>query len=126
MTRRPNPLPELPECARQFLESHRQPSMRHVVFSFDRWIRRRGIELQEVTLRHIYEYLEKPAWRSVRGRARHEYERRIRHYVGWLDERGHLHLDASLIGGVKIVIGDKVIDGTVRGKLDAMAAALTH
>ena len=34
--------------------------------------------------------------------------------------------DASLIGGVKIVIGDKVIDGTVRGKLDAMAAALTH
>ena len=34
--------------------------------------------------------------------------------------------DASLIGGVKIVVGDKVIDGTVRGKLDAMAAALTH
>jgi F-type H+-transporting ATPase subunit delta len=34
--------------------------------------------------------------------------------------------DASLIGGVKIVIGDKVIDATVRGKLDAMAAALTH
>jgi F-type H+-transporting ATPase subunit delta len=33
--------------------------------------------------------------------------------------------DASLIGGVKIVIGDKVIDATVRGKLDAMAAALT-
>lgn len=34
--------------------------------------------------------------------------------------------DASLIGGVKIIVGDKVIDGTVRGKLDAMAAALTH
>ena len=34
--------------------------------------------------------------------------------------------DGSLIGGVKIVVGDKVIDGTVRGKLDAMAAALTH
>ncbi len=34
--------------------------------------------------------------------------------------------DASLIGGVKIVVGDKVIDATVRGKLDAMAAALTH
>lgn len=33
--------------------------------------------------------------------------------------------DASLIGGVKIVVGDKVIDATVRGKLDAMAAALT-
>jgi F-type H+-transporting ATPase subunit delta len=32
--------------------------------------------------------------------------------------------DASLIGGVKIVVGDKVIDATVRGKLDAMAAAL--
>jgi F-type H+-transporting ATPase subunit delta len=34
--------------------------------------------------------------------------------------------DASLIGGVKIVIGDKVIDATVRGKLDAMAAALVN
>jgi len=34
--------------------------------------------------------------------------------------------DVSLIGGVKIIIGDKVIDATVRGKLDAMAAALTH
>ena len=34
--------------------------------------------------------------------------------------------DASLIGGVKIVVGDKVIDGTVRGKLDAMAAALVN
>jgi F-type H+-transporting ATPase subunit delta len=34
--------------------------------------------------------------------------------------------DASLIGGVKIVVGDKVIDATVRGKLDAMAASLTH
>ena len=34
--------------------------------------------------------------------------------------------DASLIGGVKIIVGDKVIDATVRGKLDAMAAALTH
>ena len=34
--------------------------------------------------------------------------------------------DTSLIGGVKIVVGDKVIDATVRGKLDAMAAALTH
>ena len=34
--------------------------------------------------------------------------------------------DPALIGGVKIVIGDKVIDATVRGKLDAMAAALAH
>ena len=37
-----------------------------------------------------------------------------------------IETDASLIGGVKIVIGDKVIDATVRGKLDAMAAALIH
>jgi len=34
--------------------------------------------------------------------------------------------DSTLIGDVKIVVGDKVIDGTVRGKLDAMAAALAH
>ncbi len=35
-------------------------------------------------------------------------------------------VDPQLIGGVKIVVGDKVLDATVRGKLDAMAAALTH
>jgi F-type H+-transporting ATPase subunit delta len=34
--------------------------------------------------------------------------------------------DVSLIGGVKIVIGDQVIDGTVRGRLDTMAATLVH
>jgi F-type H+-transporting ATPase subunit delta len=33
-------------------------------------------------------------------------------------------LDKELIGGVRIVIGDEVIDGSVRGKLDGMAAAL--
>ncbi len=32
----------------------------------------------------------------------------------------------NLIGGVRLFMGDKVIDATVRGKLDAMAAALTH
>jgi F-type H+-transporting ATPase subunit delta len=37
-----------------------------------------------------------------------------------------VEIDPQLIGGVKIVVGDKVIDATVRGKLDAMAAALTH
>ena len=35
-------------------------------------------------------------------------------------------VDPQLIGGVKIVVGDKVFDATVRGKLDAMSAALTR
>ena len=35
-------------------------------------------------------------------------------------------IDPSLIGGVKIVVGDKVIDATVRGKLDSMATALVN
>lgn len=37
-----------------------------------------------------------------------------------------VEVDPQLIGGVKIVVGDKVIDATVRGRLDAMAATLTH
>jgi len=35
-------------------------------------------------------------------------------------------VDASLIGGVKIVVGDQVLDASVRGKLDAMATALKN
>lgn len=37
-----------------------------------------------------------------------------------------VEIDPQLIGGVKIMVGDKVIDATVRGKLEAMTAALTH
>ena len=37
-----------------------------------------------------------------------------------------VEVDPDLIGGAKIVVGDKVIDATVRGRLDAMAAALAH
>jgi F-type H+-transporting ATPase subunit delta len=33
-------------------------------------------------------------------------------------------IDRDLIGGVRVVVGDEVIDGSVRGKLDAMAAGL--
>jgi len=33
-------------------------------------------------------------------------------------------IDSDLIGGVRVVIGDEVIDGSVRGKLNAMAAGL--
>jgi len=38
--------------------------------------------------------------------------------------RAQVSVDPTLIGGIKIVIGDKVVDATVRGKLDAMSAAL--
>jgi F-type H+-transporting ATPase subunit delta len=37
-----------------------------------------------------------------------------------------IEIDPQLIGGARIVIGDKVIDATVRGRLEAMRVALTH
>ena len=37
-----------------------------------------------------------------------------------------VEVDPELIGGARIIIGDKVIDATVRGRLEAMAVALTH
>lgn len=46
-------------------------------------------------------------------------ERRFRRRIN-----PHVHVDASLIGGVKVVVGDTVIDGSIRGKLAGMSAAL--
>lgn len=36
------------------------------------------------------------------------------------------HIDESLIGGARIVCGDLVIDGTLRGKVDRMKTQLTN
>ena len=36
-----------------------------------------------------------------------------------------VHVDADLIGGARMQVGDEVIDGSVRGKLAAMTVALT-
>lgn len=35
-------------------------------------------------------------------------------------------VDPELIGGVKVIVGDQMLDASVRGKLDAMAAALNN
>lgn len=37
-----------------------------------------------------------------------------------------VHIDPTLIGGVRIAVGDEVIDASVRGKLANMAAALKN
>ena len=46
------------------------------------------------------------------------------HFGGKLQVR--VEVDAALIGGVKVVVGDQVLDASVRGKLEAMAAALKN
>ena len=40
--------------------------------------------------------------------------------------RAKVAVDPTLIGGVRIAVGDQVIDASVRGQLDRMAAALTQ
>lgn len=37
----------------------------------------------------------------------------------------NVQVDQSLIGGVCVTVGDQILDGSVRGKLNAMKAALT-
>jgi F-type H+-transporting ATPase subunit delta len=37
-----------------------------------------------------------------------------------------VQVDPELIGGVRVAVGDRVIDASVRGKLDAMAIALKN
>ena len=39
---------------------------------------------------------------------------------------GRVVVDPELIGGVRVAVGDQVLDASVRGKLDAMAVALNN
>lgn len=55
--------------------------------------------------------------RALVARLEQKYKRKV---------SARVDLDPQLIGGVRAIVGDKVIDATVRGQLDAMAAALTH
>lgn len=62
-----------------------------------------AFELSDAQLKDIVQRLEKKTGRTVRA---------------------HVSVDRELIGGVKIVLGDKVIDGSARAHLAALEAAL--
>ncbi|OGA11785.1 MAG: ATP synthase F1 subunit delta [Betaproteobacteria bacterium RIFCSPHIGHO2_12_FULL_69_13] len=62
-----------------------------------------AFELSEAQLADLVARLEKKSGRKVKAQ---------------------LRLDRELIGGVKIVLGDKVIDGSARAQLGALEAAL--
>jgi F-type H+-transporting ATPase subunit delta len=62
-----------------------------------------AFELSEAQLADLVQRLEKKTGRKVRAR---------------------VNIDRELIGGIKVVLGDKVIDGSARAQLGALEAAL--
>ncbi|MDR3300099.1 MAG: F0F1 ATP synthase subunit delta [Candidatus Accumulibacter sp.] len=46
------------------------------------------------------------------------------HFGGRL--QGRVEVDPALIGGVRVTVGDRIFDASVRGKLDAMTTALKN
>ena len=87
----------LPEMRRQFevLKNEREGVIEAEVQS--------AFELDEAQLKDLVQRLEKKTGRKVRP---------------------HVSVDRELIGGVKIVLGDKVIDGSARAQLSALETAL--
>ena len=59
-------------------------------------------------------------------------EEQVRNLVAVLEKKysrkvsATVDVDRELIGGARIMVGDKMIDATVRGRLDAMATALAQ
>ena len=92
-----NRLPLLPEIHGQFeaLKNEREGVVEAEVQS--------AFELTEAQLADLIERLEKKTGRKVRAQ---------------------VSVDRELIGGVKVVLGDKVIDGSARGQLGALETAL--
>jgi F-type H+-transporting ATPase subunit delta len=62
-----------------------------------------AFELSAAQLADVVQRLEKKTGRKVRAK---------------------VQLDKELIGGIKVVLGDKVIDGSARGQLSALETAL--
>jgi F-type H+-transporting ATPase subunit delta len=62
-----------------------------------------AFELSDAQLKDLVARLEKKTARKVRA---------------------HVVVDRELIGGVKVVLGDKVIDGSARAQLAALETAL--
>ena len=87
----------LPEIRQQFeaLRNEREGVVEAEVVS--------AFELTDVQLDDLVQRLEKKTGRKVRAK---------------------VQLDKDLIGGVKVVLGDKVIDGSARAQLGALETAL--
>jgi F-type H+-transporting ATPase subunit delta len=87
----------LPEIRQQFevLKNEREGVLEAEVQS--------AFELSDAQLKDLVQRLEKKTGRKVRP---------------------HVSVDRELIGGVKIVLGDKVIDGSARAQLAALETAL--
>jgi F-type H+-transporting ATPase subunit delta len=87
----------LPEIREQFevLKNEREGVLEAEVQS--------AFELSDAQLKDIVQRLEKKTGRKVRA---------------------HVSVDRELIGGVRLVLGDKVIDGSARAQLAALETAL--
>jgi len=87
----------LPEIRTQFeaLKNEREGVMEAEVQS--------AFELSDAQLKDLVQRLEKKTGRKVRAK---------------------VQVDRELIGGVKVVLGDKVIDGSARAQLGALETAL--
>ena len=87
----------LPEIRTQFhaLRNTREGVIEAEVFS--------AFELSDAQLADLVQRLEKKTGRKVKAK---------------------VHLDKELIGGIKVVLGDKVIDGSARAQLSALETAL--
>jgi F-type H+-transporting ATPase subunit delta len=87
----------LPEIRSQFeaLKNEREGVLEAEVHS--------AMELSDAQVADLVQRLEKRSGRKVRTK---------------------VHIDKNLIAGVKIVLGDKVIDGSVRAQLAALETAL--
>ena len=87
----------LPQIREQFeaLKNEREGIVEADVYS--------AFELSQPQIADLVQRLEKKTGRKVKTR---------------------VHLDRELIGGVKVVLGDKVIDGSARAQLGALETAL--
>ena len=85
----------LPALAEDYLGTHQARYSKRQIRCFHRWLRKRELDLRDLTQEHVDQFLECPAGKPITNITRNDYRFKVRRYLDWLQEGGVIDFDAE-------------------------------